>query len=296
MKLFKKYSIVLLLFLLMLLICALIECFSFTTVTQSEIDKRYYNDSRIFNNYADAANCETNINEIYGEKLAEINIDNVSYYLNDKLTDGWKVTYKIDLWFDNPPVLTDLLSRTTHIPLVIGTIIFLSIIIIISINKDYRPINSVITILRLPRPRSRYVLSKLVIPVIIIMFFWLTQFVVVKIQEGYYLSCVPAMLRPSNSSPWAYDYYHMLYPVFEPIWFLATICVLCMIPLIIVTAVLISKGRLKNWVYWIFPLIGIVAIVIFINHVWNMWWVLPVLLIAIYVNCRVFINKGQIVR
>jgi len=33
-----------------------------------------------------------------------------------------------------------------------------------------------------------------------------------------------------------------------------------------------------------------------VNRVSNMWWVMPVLLVAVYFNSRMLVNKGQIVR
>lgn len=272
-----------------LIVCAVIQFASFSGWIQKEIENRYY--VMVYDDidtYEQAEQIKAYIIEIYGERLAEFEVREDTYH-------RLLAEYKIDQWFNNPPILTNLLSLTTNTPLIISTIILLVILIIMLVERDYRPNKSVLTILRLPRSRSRYILEKLVSPAALMFLFWGIQYLVAILQTNHYFAVVPEALRPSNQSPWTFDYYRTLYPVTEPIWFLATACALCMIPLAIVTIVFIAKGGMKSWVYGILPAVGAVAVVLVINRIPNMWWIMPVLLISVYLNCKMLFNKGQIV-
>ena len=203
--------------------------------------------------------------------------------------------YDIDRWHTSPPVLTELLSHTTNMSLIISSFIILTFLTIMLIEQDYRPNKSIYTLLRLPRPRSRYLLEKLAVPTMFAFIFWGLQFWVVRAQANQYLKAVPEALRPDSSSPWVFNYYRILYPVTEPVWFPAMTCVMCMIPLMIVTAVFAMKGGMRNLIYGILPAAGIAAVVMTINRVPNMWWITPVLLGLLYINGVTLINRGKII-
>ena len=297
-NLFKKYLKPLILLILPLLfICALIQCVIFSAYMKREIDVRYNVVSNVsYKSYNEAEAHLKYIQKYYGKKVAEVHIYAMDGYSEGVPTILYYASYTLDLWVDNPPTLTYLLSKTTYLPLIIGTVMLLITIIIVSIERDYRPNKSVVTLLRLPRPRSRYLLSKLVIPIILMFLFWGAQSAVTGIQTREYFNSVPKAVRPISSSPWLFDYYRILFPVVEPIWFFATICALCMIPITIVTIVFIAKGGMKSWIYIVLPVIGIAAVVLLICRIANTWWLCPILLAAEYLNCRMLIYKGQIVQ
>jgi len=267
---------------------------------QKEIDKRYYtNNGDIARSYEEAVRISADI----GSKYSKIFVQNETNELeinNDTRENSpgsrWIVMYKIDSWEYDPPVLTALLSSTTNVPLVISTMILLVFMIVLLIERDYRPNKSVLTILRLPRLRSRYLLSRLISPVALMFLFWGSQYLVIILQTVSYLNAVPEALRPADISPWAFDYYRILYPLIEPIWFPAMVCALCIIPLVIMTFVLLAKGGMKSWFFGFLPVAGAAAILMTVNRVSNMWWVMPVLLITVYFNGGILLNKGQIVQ
>jgi len=267
---------------------------------QKAIDNRYYtSENGSASSYEEAVRISADIASNYGKAVVQNEISEL-VIKNDAPENSpgslWIVEYKIDTWEYDPPVLTALLSSTTNVPLVISTMILLFFMIVLLIERDYRPNKSVLTILRLPRPRSRYLLSRLISPVALMFLFWGSQYLVIILQTASYLSAVPEALRPADVSPWAFDYYRILYPLIEPIWFPAMVCVLFMIPLVIMTFVLLAKGGMKSWFFGFLPVAGAVAILMTVNRVSNMWWVMPVLLITVYVNSGILLNKGQIVQ
>ena len=276
-------------FFVILLVCAVIQFGSFSGLMNVEIKYRY----RIHREYArDRYENATQISEscirMCGDE-AVVQILEIAPAL-------WMVECKTDDWIrvENRPVLTDLLSQTVNTPLIISTFIILIILIIALIKRDYRPTKSICTLLRLPHPRSYYLLAKLFEPMALVILFWATQCCVALIQAGYYNYAVPKTFRLSDSSLWVFDYYRILYPFIEPIWFPATVSMLCMIPLVIVTFILIARGGFINIIYGILPVIGTASIVLVITRISNMWWIMPILLIAVYYNCVAFLNKGQI--
>lgn len=234
----------------------------------------------------------------YGESV----VQNDVYYIEDAYfayndePAHWIFKYKIDYWIKNPPQLIDLLARTINIPLILSLALLLPILIVGLVERDYNPNKSILTILRLPRPRSRYLLAKLIPPTILMFLFWGIQYSVILLQTICYFSAVPEAVRPDSQSPWAFDYYRILYPVTQPIWFPAIICALCMAPLIIITITLVVKGGLKSWIYLILPAVSVFGIVLMVNRVSYMWWAMPILLMAIYINGKILLNKGQIVQ
>jgi len=273
-----------------LIICAIIQYASFSAQMQEETKWRVASTEETADNYEQALEISADIEKRFGEALVSI------YTRYDDHELKWIIEGQIDRWFSSPPTLNDLLSRTTNSPLIISTIVLLLIMIIILIEQDYRPNMSVLTLLRLPRPRSRYVLSKLISPSALMFLFWGLQYLVAILQTAQYFSTVTETVRPAGQSPWTFDFYRMLYPVVEPIWFPATICALCILPLVFVTMVFIAKGGMKSWIYSFLSIIGTVAVVLVFNRISNMWWLMPVLLIAVWLNCRTLINKGQIVQ
>ena len=273
-----------------LIICAIIQYASFSVKMQEEIIWRFGSTEETADNYEQALEISADIEKRFGEALVSI------YTRYDDHELKWIIEGQIDRWFSSPPTLNDLLSRTTNSPLIISTIVLLLIMIIILIEQDYRPNMSVLTLLRLPRPRSRYVLSKLISPSALMFLFWGLQYLVAILQTAQYFSTVTETVRPAGQSPWTFGFYRMLFPFVEPIWFPAIICALCILPMVFVTIVFIAKGGMKSWIYGILSIIGTVAAVLVVNRISNMWWLMPVLLIAVWLNCRTLINKGQIVQ
>ena len=234
-----------------------------------------------------------------GEDGLYINIYQVPNRENEYSAEPiWRVDYRYDAWrfLREAPTLPDLLSETINAPLLISMIILLPVMSIILIERDYSPSESVLTLLRLPRTRERYLLSKLIWPTALTFLFWGLQFLVAVIQRARYFSIVQAYARPVGQPIWKFDYYRILYPFIEPIWFPATISALCVIPAVIVTIIFIVKGGMKSRVYAVLPVVGFVAAILTINRVSQLWWIMPVLLAAVYLNGKMLINKGQIVR
>ena len=240
------------------------------------------------------------INYVYsGEVGLLINIFQVQNMHSENNTEPeWCVYYGFNRWLfiTEAPTLPDLLSETINTPLIFSTIILLLIMSIVLIERDYRPNASVLTLLRLPRLRERYLLSKLIWPTALSFLFWGLQLLVAVFQRARYLSVVEDYVRPVGQPIWKFDYYRILYPFVEPIWFPATISALCMIPAVIVTMLFIIKGGMKSRVYAILPVIGVVATILTINRTAQLWWIMPVLLVAVYLNSKMLVNKGQIVR
>ena len=305
-SLFKKHLKLLLLSLTILFLCALIQYATFSGLMKNCVDYRYY--------VAHWEYSDTFKEVILMISIPDINVPNFSYdwykiYDRYKIYDWYKV---IDTWEEIPlwvteaqtnivveqrtPILTDLLSKTLYTPLVVCVLILFPILIMAPIERDYMPNKSILTFLRIPKPRSRYLMEKLFIPLVFVFLFWSVQFGVAVAQTAMYFYTVPEAVRPVGVSPWAFDYYRTLFPVVEPIWFPATICALCLIPLVIVTFVFIAKGGMKSWLYGILPLLGAITVVFTVYRVSNMWWITPIILISVYLNGRMLLNRGQIVQ
>jgi len=296
----KQEKALLVLCLSILLFCALIQYGSFSGLMLKETGKRYISSrNSVVYTYYEAEQYKANIIDAYGEEVVQIEISDSE--IGSTASSGsqrrWIVRYTIDTWVRDPPILADLLSETTNAPLAAGTAMLLLFAIVFFVERDYRPNKSILTLLRLPRPRSRYLLGRLMIPTSLCFFFWSIQFLVIIAQNGRYLSALPeTTLRSAGMLPWVFDYYRILYPVTEPIWFPATVCVFGMIPLAVMTLVLIAKGGMKSWIYGLVPAIGGAAAVLTFGRVSHLWWIAPVLLIAVYGNSVMLLNKGQIVQ
>ena len=285
--------------LLVLCVCAMVQFANFSTLMESCLDYRYIS---VYWEYDD--NLDKMI--LHGYFLTRAGLE---YYQPDvwyEIIDYWD---QIPLWVTeqlklqgnfmirtDPPILTNLLSQISNIPILISMLLLLPILILAPIERDYRPNKSVLTFLRIPQSRSRYLLAKLINPVVLVFLFWTSQFCVALAQTAMYFHTVPESVRPAGASPWVFDYYRILFPVVEPIWFPATICALCLVPLIIVTFVFLVKGGMKGWIYGVLPLAGAIAVVLTVCRVSNMWWITPILLIAVYLNGRTLVNNGQIVQ
>jgi len=276
-----------------LFVCALIQWGSFSRRMQQEIEKRFLTINIGSDTYEEInqlyASCKSNVGliEIHLTDTKDLESEYPSPY-------RWIITQKLDMFIQKPPLLNDLLSRSIYPPLVVSTLILLLVIVIIQLEQDYRPNQSILTIMRLPHPRSHYLWTKLISPLMLMFLSWGMQYLVIILQELRYRTAFPKELIPSNQSPWTFDFYRILFPLVELIWFPATICALIMVPLIILTFVFIINGGFKSRIYIILPVLGVVAIILAINRIPNMWWILPVLLIGIYLNCMALLDKGQI--
>jgi len=259
---------------------------------QREINNRYSDRHEIGDTYEQAVQIDAEIKARYGELRVQTNIRRLALYNNEF---NCVIEYKIDSWVDQPPQLIDLLSVTINAPLASSAVILTLFLVAFLIERDYKPTRSVLTLLRMPQPRCRYLHSKLISPAILMLLFWGLQLSVAVCQRTYFLSVVPEALRTGSISPWLFDFYRILYPVYDPVWFPATVCALCMIPLSIISFVFITKGGLKSWVYGLLPVTGVAAVILTVNRVSNMWWITPVILAAVYINSIELLNKGQIV-
>ena len=295
----KKNIRIILVCLLVFIVCAVVQYASFHNQMQSA-QGRSFRYSWIVDSDFNAEAAEQIIDTVkkeYGEAVVEV----VGPRAASATT--LRVRIKIDHWVNGsnpeyrpPPELNELLSETIQAPLLIITAVLLPVLAIIPIERDYRPNKSILTLLRLPRDRSRYLMSKLVYPSVLIFIFWGSQFLVASLQSNHYFNTVPHGSIKAGTSAWAFDYYRMLYPVLKPIWFPAVICALVMIPLVLATMTFIAKGGMKSWQYAILPCLGVAAIVLVFNRIFLFWLIMPVLLAATFYNSITLMKKGQIVQ
>lgn len=194
------------------------------------------------------------------------------------------------------PRINDILLQT-GIVFWIGIAFFIACLLpVCFIMKDYYGTKSIRTIMRLPISKTFYYVDKLLLPVFLLLSFWLMQLITIKQVERMYIREVPAEKMPEDvwMTLWNSPPVRLFYPFAELSHMTAALSFLILVPATVILFVLAERSKKRGIFSGVIACIGIITIVVHLFDLPVSPWLVPSITTAVLVVGIWHINRIQI--